>query len=163
MAEGRFRQDLYDRLRFEVIRMPPLRERREDIADLANFFVAQITEEVPGLQVRSFSDGALKNLQTYNWPGNVRELKFAAERAACVAAGSQIELGDLPPEIASDIPIVSSGEGYEAQIRAFELGLLRRSLNETVWNQREAAKNLQLSYDQFRHLYRKYKLNREKP
>ncbi|MCZ6635320.1 MAG: sigma-54 dependent transcriptional regulator [bacterium] len=163
MAEGRFRQDLYDRLRFEVIRMPPLRERREDIADLANFFVAQITEEVPGLQVRPFSDEALKNLQTYHWPGNVRELKFAAERAACVATGSQIEPGDLPPEIAGDVPIVSSGEGYEAQIRAFELGLLRRSLNETVWNQREAAKKLKLSYDQFRHLYRKYKLNREKP
>ncbi|MCE2435012.1 MAG: sigma-54-dependent Fis family transcriptional regulator, partial [Candidatus Latescibacteria bacterium] len=60
IAEGRFRQDLYDRLRFEVLHMPPLRERREDIPALADYFVAQIVEEVPGLQQRNFSDAATK-------------------------------------------------------------------------------------------------------
>jgi DNA-binding NtrC family response regulator len=164
IAEGRFRQDLYDRLRFEVLRIPPLRERREDVPELADYFVEQIVQEVPGLKKRGFSDQAMEYLMTYRWPGNVRELKFAAERAACVAQGPTIEPGDLPPEISQQMPLSpASGDGFEAQMHAFELGLLRRVLNEASWNQREAAKQLKLSYDQFRHLYRKYKLNEEQP
>ena len=164
IAEGRFRQDLYDRLRFEVLHMPPLRERREDIPALADYFVAQIVEEVPGLQQRNFSDAATKRLMTYSWPGNVRELKFAAERAACVARGTEIESGDLPPEVSQQAPQSSeSSDGFESQVQSFEMSLLRRILNKVSWNQREAAKQLKLSYDQFRHLYRKYKLNKEKP
>lgn len=164
IAEGRFRQDLYDRLRFEVLHMPPLRERREDIPALADYFVAQIVEEVPGLQQRNFSDAATKRLMTYSWPGNVRELKFATERAACVARGAEIESGDLPPEVSQQAPQSSeSSDGFESQVQSFEMSLLRRILNKVSWNQREAAKQLKLSYDQFRHLYRKYKLNKEKP
>ena len=162
LAGGRFRQDLYDRLRFEVIRIPPLRERREDIPSLAGFFVEQIVQEVPGLTLRAFSDPALESLMAYGWPGNVRELKFAAERAACVATGAQIEPADFPPEVTRSAP-AASDEGFEAQTRAFELGLLRRALHETGWNQRETAGRLKLSYDQFRHLYRKYGLSGEKP
>lgn len=161
ISEGRFRQDLYDRLRFEVLRIAPLRERREDIPALADFFVAQIIQEVPGLKKRAFSKAALEHMLAYHWPGNVRELKFAAERAACMAQGEKIELGDLSPEITQRVLLSGdTGEGFEAQMRAFELGLLRRTLNEVDWNQREAAKQLQLSYDQFRHLYRKYKLSK---
>ena len=164
IAEGRFRQDLYDRLRFEVLHMPPLRERREDIPALADYFVAQIVEEVPGLQQRNFSDAAIERLMTYSWPGNVRELKFATERAACVARETAIEPGDLPPEVSQQAPQSSeSSDGFESQVQSFEMSLLRRILNTVSWNQREAAKQLKLSYDQFRHLYRKYKLNKEKP
>ncbi len=164
IAEGRFRQDLYDRLRFEVLHMPPLRQRREDIPALADYFVEQMVREVPGLQKRNFSDSAMERLLTYRWPGNVRELKFAAERAACVARGPAIEPGDLPPEVSQQAPLsAGSGDGFDAQVRAFELNLLRRVLSEVSWNQREAAKQLKLSYDQLRHLYRKYKLNAEKP
>ena len=164
IAEGRFRQDLYDRLRFEVLHMPPLRERREDILALADYFVAQIVEEVPGLQKRNFSDAAIERLMTYRWPGNVRELKFATERAACVARGTEIESGDLPPEVSQQAPQSPElNDGFESQVQSYELSLLRRILNNVSWNQREAAKQLKLSYDQFRHLYRKYKLNKEKP
>ncbi len=162
IAEGRFRPDLYDRLRFEVFRIPPLRERREDIQPLAEFFLEKIVEEVPGLETRPFSQSALDHLLAYNWPGNVRELKFAVERAACMATGSSIEPQDLSPEIHGNAP-TSFGEGFDAQVKSFELGLLRRTLNEASWNQRQAAEALQLSYDQFRHLYRKYKLDKEKP
>ena len=164
IAEGRFRRDLYDRLRFEVLRLPPLRERREDIPPLAHYFVAQIVEEVPGLQKREFSDSAMEHLMAYRWPGNVRELKFAVERAACVARGSAIEPGDLPPEVAQHAPAsVGLSSGFEAQVRSFELGLLRRVLHDVSWNQGKAADQLKLSYDQFRHLYRKYGLKKEKP
>ena len=80
----------------------------------------------------------------------------------CMAAGPAIEPDDLPSEITRDVP-EPSGEGFEAQARAFELGLLRRALHATGWNQRQAAAQLKLSYDQFRHLYRKYHLDGEKP
>ncbi len=162
IGEGRFRQDLYDRLRFEIIRIPPLRERREDIQPLAGFFVEQIVREVPGLESRPFSDSAVRLLLGYAWPGNVRELKFAVERAACMAAGSSIEPRDLPPEISSGAS-AAPGDGFDAQVRAFELGLLRDALRRANWNQRKAAGSLSLSYDQFRHFYRKYRLDREKP
>ncbi len=162
IAEGRFRQDLYDRLRFEVLRIAPLRERREDIPALADFFVEQMVQEMPGLKKRAFSKVALEHMLAYHWPGNVREVKFAAERAACMAKGEKIDLGDLSPEITERVLLAGdTGDGFEGQIRAFELGLLRRTLNEVDWNQREAAKQLQLSYDQFRHLYRKYKLGKD--
>ena len=161
IAEGRFRRDLYDRLRFEVIRIPPLRERREDIHPLAVFFVEQIVREVPGLTVRPFSDGALRHLLGYPWPGNVRELKFAVERAACMATAPSIEPPDLPPEITSEEP-TPPGDGFDAQVKSFELGLLRSALSNTNWNQRRAADSLSLSYDQFRHFYRKYELAKER-
>ncbi|MDP6776574.1 MAG: sigma-54 dependent transcriptional regulator [Candidatus Latescibacteria bacterium] len=162
MAEGRFRRDLYDRLCFEVIRIPRLGQRREDVQPLAEFFAEKITQEVPDLENRPFSPDALKRLYAHAWPGNVRELKFAVERAACVALGAAIEVEDLPPEFHESAPAPSS-EGYESQTRAFELGLLRRALEDAAWNQREAAKSLKLTYDQFRHLYRKYRLDHEKP
>jgi len=168
IQEGRFRQDLYDRLRFEVIRIPPLRERPEDIPPLADHFVKLILEEVPGLEKRSFSDQALKALKRYHWPGNVRELKFSAERAACVAAGRDLEVEDLPTEISNGqqtvagVPAAGSG-GFEKELEAFELGMLRRALETANWNQRKAAESLSLSYDQFRHFYRKHNLSREKP
>ena len=162
IAEGRFRQDLYDRLRFEVFRVPPLRERREDVQPLSEHFAAQIVQEVPGLKVKPFSDTALHLMMAYHWPGNVRELKFAVERAACTASGDAIEAADLPPEVAQG-EIAREGEGFEAQTKAFELGLIRGALNSAGWNQREAARQLELSYDQFRHLYKKYRLDQERP
>ena len=162
ISEGRFRQDLYDRLRFEVFRVPPLRERREDVQPLAEHFAEQILQEVPGLQVKPFSEEALRLMLAHHWPGNVRELKFAVERAACMAVGDVIDVGDLPPEV-SHGAVAPEGEGFEEQTRAFELGLLRRALTSADWNQRGAARGLELSYDQFRHLYRKYHLDQEKP
>jgi len=162
LAEGRFRHDLYDRLRFEIIRIPPLRERREDIQPLAEYFAEQIAQEVPTVQARPFSRPAQDLMMAYDWPGNVRELKFAAERALCMATGQEVEPDDLPPEVLQGGPS-ATGEGFDAQVAAFELGLLRRSLLTHDWNQRQAASELKLSYDQFRHLYRKYGLAKEKP
>jgi DNA-binding NtrC family response regulator len=165
ITQGRFRQDLYDRLRFEVIRIPPLRERPEDIPPLADHFVQQILEEVPGLTKREFSDSALSAMKRYSWPGNVRELKFAAERAACIATGISLEMEDLPPEISIGGPQTAvSGRGsFQEELEAFELGLIRRALTDSGWSQRKAAEALELSYDQFRHFYRKHGLSQEKP
>ncbi len=80
VADGKFREDLFYRLNVIEIRLPPLRERREDIPLLASHFLERLAHEL-GKEVREISEGALKLLMDYNWPGNVRELENAIERA----------------------------------------------------------------------------------
>ena len=153
---GNFRADLYDRLRFSVIQLPPLRERLEDVGPLAAYFAEQICTEVPSIRLRAFGEDALQAMETYSWPGNVRELKYAVERALCVAAEDLIALEDLPPEVQErKIPAVEKGD-FDVQIRGWECGLLKRALDQTDNSQKEAAKSLGLSYDRFRHLLRKH-------
>jgi len=94
VAAGSFREDLLYRLRGVEIRVPPLRERREDIAELARHFLAH----APGGTGRSFALEALAALAARAWPGNVRELQSAVHRAAAFAGGAVIVAADLPPE-----------------------------------------------------------------
>ncbi len=155
---GRFRADLYDRLRFSIIHLPPLRQRIEDMRPLADYFARQICAEVPSIQLRPFGEAALRAMESYAWPGNVRELKFAVERALCVAREEGIEVEDLPPEVQGQGgPLVGDGS-FDEQTRGLELGLLKRALERAGGSQKEAAKSLKLSYDRFRHLLRKHDL-----
>jgi transcriptional regulator with GAF, ATPase, and Fis domain len=95
---GRFREDLFYRLHVFPVRLPPLRERREDIPLLAAHFLEKharaYRRELAGLDPE-----ALRTLTGYPWPGNVRELENAIERAVAVASGAELKLGDLPPEV----------------------------------------------------------------
>ncbi len=95
--EGKFRDDLYDRLAFEVIRMPPLRERKEDIRPLAYHFLSLIALEVPEIKPQTITDEALEKLTEYDWPGNIRELKYYVERAAYRCDKEVISINELPP------------------------------------------------------------------
>ena len=160
--DGRFRADLYDRLKFSEIELPPLRERREDIRPLVEFFSGELAREVPSVQARDFEEEALSLLESYSWPGNVRELKFAVERALCVAGGETVVAGDLPAEIGGDRAISGgSVEGtFDDQANAFERGMLVRALQEAGNSQKKAAAALDLTYDRFRHLLRKYELTK---
>jgi transcriptional regulator with PAS, ATPase and Fis domain len=106
MAEvhaARFRQDLYYRLRVVEIRVPPLRERREDILSLARLFLAD-TASRTGRKVTGLTPRAANQLVRHGWPGNVRELENAIERAVVLARGSRIDLEDLPEEIGLALP-----------------------------------------------------------
>jgi transcriptional regulator with GAF, ATPase, and Fis domain len=94
---GRFRDDLYDRLAFETVVLPPLRERPEDVGPLARHFLGLIRLEVPEIRPRDFDDEALERLTTYPWPGNVRELKHYVERAAYRADAEILTTHELPP------------------------------------------------------------------
>ena len=96
---GRFRQDLYYRLRVIELAIPPLRERREDILPLARVFLARVAERTRS-RITSFTAAAADRLQRYPWPGNVRELENAIERAVVLATGSRIDVDDLPAELA---------------------------------------------------------------
>jgi DNA-binding NtrC family response regulator len=100
---ARFREDLYYRLRVVEIRVPPLRERREDILSLARSFL-DATAERTGRKVTGFTPTAAQQLLTYPWPGNVRELANAVERAVVLARRSRVDVEDLPPEIGLAVP-----------------------------------------------------------
>lgn len=97
VEQGRFRKDLYFRLNVVNLRIPPLRNRREDIAPLAMHFLERIQQET-GVE-RVFSDETLRMITEYDWPGNVRELENAIERACALSSGPVLHMGDLPTQL----------------------------------------------------------------
>ncbi len=98
IAAGKFREDLYYRLKVLELHLPPLRERREDIPALVGFFVRQLAPRM-GKQVRDVNPRVLQALEAYDWPGNIRELRNAIERALLFCDGDTLELEHFPPEI----------------------------------------------------------------
>lgn len=97
VEQGRFRKDLYFRLNVVNLRMPSLRDRRDDIHGLAVHFLERMERETGGM--RSFSDEALRLMLEYDWPGNVRELENAIERACALSSGPVLHTGDLPTQL----------------------------------------------------------------
>jgi len=173
--EGRFMRDLLDRLSFEVIYVPPLRDRKEDILLLANHFAARMAAELGRDQTPEFSSEVAEALEHHPWRGNVRELKNVVERAVYQATGSLIDAvqfnpfespyAGLPSAVSTSphpaaplkrSPSSVAGMGFTEAVAAYELELLRDALERTRHNQRKAAALLGLTYHQFRGLYRKH-------
>jgi len=126
---GRFRQDLYYRLRVIELKVPALRERREDILPLARMLLAEATERM-GRRVGSFSPEAADQLLRYAWPGNVRELSNAIERAVALCEGSRVERDDLPEEVRAAPPSFLPGatpRRLEDMEREYILAVLARN------------------------------------
>jgi DNA-binding NtrC family response regulator len=155
MERGEFLHDLYDRLCFAELTLPPLRKRREDIPALIEHFVAQLHKEIPDLEVKTFTPAAIKELQAYHWPGNIRELKNIVERYYISDEDGIIQASELPLEITSLEPL---GGTFYDKVKAYEKTLLLNALKDANGSQRLAAKSLGMTYDQFRHCYKKYKL-----
>jgi two-component system, NtrC family, response regulator AtoC len=124
MKAGEFRPDLYYRINTIAITLPPLRERRDDVALLANHFV----EVKASYGVKRLSAGALAVLEAYGWPGNVRELLHAMERAVILSKGDEIQPSDLPPEVlgAGTNAGASPGGSLEDMERQHILTILRQ-------------------------------------
>ena len=173
---GRFKEDLLDRLSFEVLHVPPLRERREDISLLARHFASRMAAELGMEEPPAFSRAAEAALLAHSWPGNVRELKNVVERAVYRADGGRVEeivfdpfarraAGDgssaprpTPPAQAASAPAAAAapaGTLLEAVARV-EIDMLRLALADCRHHQRRAAERLGLTYHQFRGLYRKH-------
>jgi len=153
IARGLFLQDLYDRLAFEVVRVPPLREREDDLELLAQHFLDQFLKEVPALGAKRLAPAAVELLRRYAFPGNVRELKNTIERAAYRDRTAQIDPEDI------DLPSQASAPermAFEPQVEALKRRLILDALARAEGSQTEAARRLGLTYDQFRHYYRKY-------
>ena len=157
ISEGAFLSDLYDRLAFDEIRVPPLRERGGDVEYLAQLFLDQFVRDVPSSKGRRLSPGARRALYEHRFPGNVRELKHAIERAAYRASSTWIQADDLGLTPSSGMPADESAT-FEEQVQAFEASLLRRALEAADGVQARAARALGLTYDQFRYHAKKHGL-----
>ncbi len=155
MAAGEFLRDLYDRLAFEVIRVPPLRERDGDVVLLAHYFLAELLREVPSISGKRLAATATKALGRYSFPGNIRELKTVIERAAYRDDSSEIGAEDLGlPVAATALPISGS---FEERVEAYKRHLILDALEITSGNQAEAARHLGMPYHQYRYFLRKYR------
>ncbi len=153
VREGRFREDLFYRLNVFPIVIPPLRDRKEDIPALSEYFIERFSKEMK-TKPRRLAPDALKLLMQYDWKGNVRELENTIERAMILADGDtilpeHITLMSIEKTSASleNIPMEGSlEETTKAAIRIAESERIRRVLNETRWNKTKAAEILQVSY-----------------
>jgi psp operon transcriptional activator len=175
VEQGRFKRDLLDRLSFEVLHLPPLRERREDIVLIANHFAVRMAHELDREEVPRFSDDALRALEGYTWPGNVRELKNVVERAVYRSDSALIteiifnpfrgagQRGEMPSQEIRDEGRNKSEPpdvrklSLKHAVENLEVNLLQESLEKSRYSQRKAAAVLGLTYHQFRGMLRKYK------
>jgi DNA-binding NtrC family response regulator len=135
------------------VRVPPLRERADDIEILARYFLDKFLSEVPALGAKGMSAEALAVLKRYSFPGNVRELKSTIERAAYRDRTHQIDPEDIDLPAAS---VPSEGTTFDERVEDFKRHQILEALVQAEGNQTRAARDLGLSYDQFRHYYRKY-------
>ena len=184
-AAGRFRADLLDRLAFDVLTVPPLRARREDVAILAQHFGLAMARTLRRPAYLGFAPKAMDALGNYHWPGNVRELRNVVERAVARwpapgrpiaevifdpfesshAPGRRIAPGDSgAPSVDAVKPQDETEVGdqpldYRQAVAEFETGILTRALPANRYNQRATARHLGLSYHQLRNALRKHALS----
>src|SRR6516164_3725793 len=155
IARGAFRQDLFYRLNVIPFYVPPLRDRREDIPTLANYFLREFSSAY-GKKTRELSEAAMEVLLRYPWPGNVRELRNLVERLVIVCPQDRIEPHHLPPELfrgVAESPHHPYSTLHEAR-SAYEREFILRKLEEHRWNMTQTATALGLERS---HLYRKMK------
>jgi two-component system response regulator PilR (NtrC family) len=161
---GRFRQDLYYRLNVIRIEVPPLRDRREDVAALTDHFLARCAAE-HGKDIRSLTPDAMRALDAYDFPGNVRELENIVERAVTLAGGPVIGLGDLPPQIGgvsaptpSLVALPDEGCDLDAVIGEVERRLILQALEKSGGVRTSAAKMLRVTLRSLRYRLQKHSL-----
>jgi len=172
--QGKFRADLLDRLAFDVITLPPLRERAEDILPLASHFAVKMSGEL-GLELfEGFSEAARLLLMEYAWPGNVRELKNVVERAVYTSLGSDEPIseinfdpfespwrpggGQLESETGPGGAAPTEAYDFKEHVQNTEIDLLQAALKRCRFNQKKTAEFLGMTYHQLRGYLRKYQL-----
>lgn len=174
---GDFRADLLDRLAFDVVHLPPLRERLEDIPLLAEYYAIKMCRELGFEYFVGFSHAAMGQLLEYPWPGNVRELKNVVERAVyqhgeqdypidhLIFDPFQRESASTNESEQATQPLASVEFSFPLDYKAWQeeqdQALLTAALKQSKFNQRKAAELLGLSYHQLRGMVRKYELTRE--
>jgi two-component system response regulator PilR (NtrC family) len=170
VGDGKFREDLFYRLNVIPLEMPALRYRPEDIALIAQHFLAKYTREM-GKAIDGFSPEAASTLKAYSWPGNVRELENVVERAVALEMHQRVEVGTLPENLRAGRPATQlsstsgaaggeAGPGFnlERHLQDIERSHLERALERAGGVQTKAADVLGLSFRQFRYLAKKYGL-----
>ncbi|MFO1518458.1 MAG: sigma-54 dependent transcriptional regulator [bacterium] len=151
VKERQFREDLYYRLHVIPIHLPPLRERKSDVALLADYFLTQFSKE-NGCAKPRLTDGALDAFLRYSWPGNVRELENVIERLVILKKDGEITAEDLPlcmaannSHIVTEVHIPEDGLDFKNVVNDFENKLIVKALEKTGWNKNRAASLLKLN------------------
>ena len=143
VESGEFRSDLYYRLNVLPFYIPPLRQRKEDIPVLADYFLKKFSRETKK-QFRGFMDEAIELMLSYSWPGNVRELENAVERACVIAKDKYIGVTDLLLGGRSENGDPYGGKSLKDSLTIFKRHFIRRALEDHDWNQTETAKVLDI-------------------
>ncbi len=172
--QGKFRADLLDRLAFDVITLPPLRERAEDILPLAAHFAVKMSGELRLEVFKGFGEVARDLLMDYAWPGNVRELKNVVERAVYTSLGDDEPISEIifdpfaspwRPGAGQAEAAASPGQtvpteayDFKEHIQNTEIDLLQAALKQCRFNQKKTAEFLGMTYHQLRGYLRKYDL-----
>jgi DNA-binding NtrC family response regulator len=163
LGKGGFREDLYYRLKVVTIQLPPLRERKEDISVLVDFFIKKYNIEF-GKRIKGIESPALKALSEYAWPGNIRQLESVIERAVILSEAEQISLKDIKSELSMtyssqplDFELSDEGINFDD----FERELLKKAMAKSNNVVAKAAKLLGMSYKTF--WYRWEKLSMDNP
>lgn len=153
VREGRFREDLYYRINVIPLRLPPLRDRREEIPELVRFFLRRYNGRF-GKQVREFSEGAMRKLGAYWWPGNVRELENLVERLVALSEADAIVEEDLPleqqlvqaePEREGELSLLQDA------LATFERNFILRALERAAWNVTATSRQLGIPLSTLKH------------
>lgn len=173
-AAGKFRADLLDRLAFDVVQLPPLRERRSDILVMAEHFAIQMCRELGLPLFPGFTPEAQETLLAYQWPGNVRELKNVVERSVYRHHSSEVPLDRIiiNPFAPRAQPAVTTQEEATSDLPTLPLdlrqwqnqqerALVEASLQQAKYNQRRAAELLGVTYHQLRAMMKKHGIERE--
>ena len=154
IKQGEFREDLFYRLNVIPIHILPLRERREDIFPLADYFQNNLLRRTTDYQIKKFSDQARQALEQYEWPGNIRELENMVERISVLVEEIDVQVHDLPECIIKDSshcssPSVScvfnSGMGFNDAMDLYQRSLIAHALNESGWVKARAAQMLKMN------------------
>jgi len=178
---GKFRADLLDRLAFDVITLPPLRVRIEDILLLAEHFAMKMASELGREYFAGFAKSARQALMQYSWPGNIRELKNVVERAVyrCSDVAAEIEtidfdpfespwrpLEEILPEVTTENSTINSVTvlpeqefNFKTHIRQTEIDLIEAALKKNKYKQKQTAEYLGMTYHQLRGYLRKYEIS----
>jgi DNA-binding NtrC family response regulator len=161
LATGEFREDLYYRINVLPIHLPPLRQRREDIPLLVDYFLQKYCRQMD-LPARQISIEAMKLLESYDWPGNVRELENVVERALALSHADTISTRDLPAQLlnhrrsSSDlIDLPEEGLDLEAHLENIRAQLMAQALDRAGGVQTQAAELLKMSFRSFRYYAKK--------
>jgi two-component system response regulator PilR (NtrC family) len=161
LATGEFREDLFYRINVLPITLPPLRQRREDIPLLADFFLEKYSRQM-NLPTRQISIEAMKLLESYDWPGNVRELENVIERSLALSRADTIGTRDLPPQLLNhrrlhpdQIELPEEGLDLEAHLEDIRAQLMAQALDRAGGVQTQAAELLKMSFRSFRYYAKK--------
>ena len=161
MEQGNFRADLYDRLAFETIWLPPLRQRKEDIERLSYHFMDRLAAEVAGIKPKKLTSETLDYLHAYDWPGNIRELKSIIERMTYKIEGDTIFPYHLPQELLTAYTSAGDAHSFSNRVNEFEKQVLLEAYEQCQGDLAAIAERLRMPLNSVEQLSQRHEIGGE--